>query len=252
MNEIDRIKKIVIQFQEMIINAATGTSIHPAEYERLRNNILSEPLIRNHIPEFVISCRDLKRYWAFIKKQSPNYQGRRDFIWKKLDPILTYLENDSFEPIGIEIQDVLAELNIPAISGIWKKALERKNYDPDGAITSAKSLLETVCKYILDEHGEIYSTSDDMPKLYKKITKILKIDPDPKIDQILLKIFSGCISVVNGVADLRNKFGDAHGKGKKDKRSDEKFASLAIGLAGTMTIFLVKSHLENLKKEHQP
>ena len=249
MNEIDRIKKVVTKFQEMIINAATGTETHPALYENSRNNILSEPLIRNHIPEFVISCRDLKRYWAFIKNQSSTYQGRREFIWGKLDPILTYLENDSFEPIGIEIQDVLTELNIPVISGIWKKALERKNDDPDGAITSAKSLLETVCKHILDEHGENYSASDDMPKLYKKAAKILNIGIDPKINQILLKIFSGCTSVIIGVTELRNKFGDAHGKGKKHIKTDEKFTSLAIGLAGSMTVFLVKTHLESIKQK---
>ncbi len=53
-------------------------------------------------------------------------------------------------------------------TSIWKKALERRHSDPDGAITSARTLLETVCKRILDEAGDVrIRTEEDLPALYR-------------------------------------------------------------------------------------
>lgn len=41
----------------------------------------------------------------------------------------------------------------------------RREADSEGAITLARSLLETVTKHILDEMEEPYSEKDDLPKL---------------------------------------------------------------------------------------
>jgi hypothetical protein len=45
-------------------------------------------------------------------------------------------------------------IDIRSVSEMWHKALDRRTDDPDGAITAARTLLETVCKHILDELGE--------------------------------------------------------------------------------------------------
>ena len=242
MNEIDRIKRAVASFEDFIIRAATGTTVDVRDYIAERDNVLSERSIVNYIPEFVFSCRTLKTYWPFIKAQSGSYQGRREFIKKKMEPLHRYLANDSFEPKALEIQAVLSELNVPAITNMWKKAEERKNDDLAGAVTAARSLLEAVCKYILDVRGIKYSKTDNMPKLYNKVAQALNIDESS--NQVFQQIYGGCKSVVIGVGKLRNEFGDAHGKGSQDEKIDEKTASLAIGLAGSMTIFLAKAHLE--------
>ncbi len=44
-----------------------------------------------------------------------------------------------------------AKLDGQFITETWRKALDRRHDDPDGAITAARSLLESVCKRILDE-----------------------------------------------------------------------------------------------------
>ena len=247
MNEIERIKKNVIEFQDLIIAAATGTTIDPRTYQRVRNDLLSEPLIRTCIPEFIITSRDLARFWSFISSDMKTYQERRKFIWSSIDPILSYLENESFEPAGIEMQEILDGLNLPVVSDIWKKTLERKKTDPEGAVTTAKSLIESVCKHILDSHKIKYTDKDDIQSLYKKTAGALDINANPKANQVLLKIFSGCSSIIMGVSELRNKFGDAHGKGSSHGKLDESYAGFAIGLAGSMTIFLIKTHLNNKK-----
>jgi len=247
MNNLENIKKIVTEFQDMIIKAATGTTVHPAEYEQKRNDLLSEVSIRHQIPEFVIISRDLKVYWNFIKQISPNYQGRRNFIYEKFNKLFYSIENESFEPIDLELQPLLTEIDINSISDIWKKAIMRKEVDPSGSITAAKSFIETVCKYILDERSIKYTEKENIAQLYKKTARVLQINTKPELNQTMLKIYSGCISVIVGVSTLRNKIGDAHGKGVKYKKPDKKYAGLAIGLAGAMAIFLIKKHKENEK-----
>ena len=55
-----------------------------------------------------------------------------------------------------------------ASTSIWEKALGRRHTDPDGAITTARTLLETVCKRILDEAGDVrIQAEEDLPALYR-------------------------------------------------------------------------------------
>jgi hypothetical protein len=56
-------------------------------------------------------------------------------------------------------------------------ALERRSDDPEGAITSARTLLETVCKHILDEGGIKYDDDADLPKLYRVTADVLDLAP---------------------------------------------------------------------------
>ncbi|MGC9949723.1 MAG: hypothetical protein ABSF64_25425 [Bryobacteraceae bacterium] len=44
-----------------------------------------------------------------------------------------------------------AKIDSQSIGELWRKALDRRHEDPEGAITAARTLLESVCKHILDE-----------------------------------------------------------------------------------------------------
>lgn len=47
----------------------------------------------------------------------------------------------------------LSSIDSERVKRLWTKALERRVSDPDGAITAARTLLESVCKHILDDRG---------------------------------------------------------------------------------------------------
>ena len=85
--------------------------------------------------------------------------------------------------------------------------------DPDGAITTARSLVETVCKYILDERGVGYDDTLELPKLYRLVSEELKLAPSQHSESIVKQILGGCCAVVKGWVHL-NRHGDAHGKGE--------------------------------------
>jgi hypothetical protein len=67
---------------------------------------------------------------------------------------------------------------MPMAYAVWSKALSRRNQDPEGAITVARTLLETVCKRILDDIPVTYSDKEDLPKLYSMAAKALNLAPD--------------------------------------------------------------------------
>lgn len=84
--------------------------------------------------------------------------------------------------------------------------------DPEGAITSSRTLIETTCKYILDELKITYKDDIELPKLYKLTAENLNLAPDQHTEQIFKQILGGCQSVVDGLGALRNKLSDSHGK----------------------------------------
>ena len=58
-------------------------------------------------------------------------------------------------------------------------------------------------------------------------------------ENIFKQILVGCHSVINGMAGMRNRFIDAHGKVKTGIIPDPRHAELAVNLAGSMATFLV-------------
>lgn len=132
-----------------------------------------------------------------------------------------------------------AKIDSQFITETWRKALDRRHADPDGAITAARSLLESVCKRILDELGVAYSDKDDLPKLYGTAAKELNLAPSQHTEEVFRKILGGAHAVVDGLANLRNRLGDAHGQGKRQVRPAPRHAELAVNMAGSLASFLL-------------
>jgi hypothetical protein len=99
-----------------------------------------------------------------------------------------------------------------------------------------------VCKLILDDLGEKYDATADLPKLYKQASKSLNLAPEQHVEPVFKQILGGCASVVEGLGSLRNKLGDAHGQGKKRMKALPRHAQLAVNLAGAMSTFLVETY----------
>lgn len=121
--------------------------------------------------------------------------------------------------------------------------------DPGLAIGTAKELVETVCKTILEERGVSIDGSHDLPKLVKQTAKELKLTPsdipdEAKASDSIKRLLSNLATITNGVAELRNSYGTGHGKSAKSKGLGARHAKLAVGAASTLAIFLVETHHE--------
>jgi hypothetical protein len=235
--------------QNLLIDYSTGRGGEDADYMRLRTLFVSNPSTKNLIPNWVIKNRDLSQFWQFIKFKFSSYQERREFIYAEFNPLLEYLEFREKNPNEQSITKTLEKFDPEGIHVTWAKALERKSRDPDGAITIARTLLESTCKYILDERGVDYDSEKiKLQELYKKIAEELNLAPEQHQESIFKQILGGCSSVVNGLGSLRNKLGDAHGSGKNRVKPKERHAELAVNLAGSMALFLIETHKESLAK----
>jgi Abortive infection C-terminus len=129
-------------------------------------------------------------------------------------------------------------LDTKYISEAWRKSLDRRHQDPEGAITAARTLLESVCKHILEECGVEYGDCD-LPKLYGLTSKELSLAPSQHTEDAFKKILGGAHSIVDGLANLRNRLGDAHGQGKRPVKPLPRHAELAVNMAGSMASFLL-------------
>ena len=113
-----------------------------------------------------------------------------------------------------------------------------------GAITAARTLLESVCKTILDDLGVHYASKDDLPALYRKTAEALTLAPSEYGDEAIRRILGGITTAVEGVGSLRNRHGDAHGQGRAVYRLSERHSTLVVNLAGALALFLVQTFEE--------
>lgn len=235
----------IAMMEGILIAAATGGSPDNQIYEHLRREFMADPTIRDLLPQFVRTYRNLNAFWPFIKHEAGTYAERRQIISGAFTPLMDRLEGRNAAPGDKVASDALETFDVDGVHAVWTKAITRRNTDPEGAITVARTLLETVTKRILDEAGEAYSDKDDLPKLYASAARILNLAPNQHTEEPIKAILGGAMNLVNGIGTLRNRLSDSHGRGGKlPVRPSPRHASLAVNTAGAIATFLVETFLE--------
>ncbi|MDG3440668.1 abortive infection family protein [Nitrospirillum amazonense] len=211
-------------------------------YRVLRLEFMNDPTTKTLVPQFVRSAHDTGSMWAFLKSHSGQWAPRRQFVRDQFVSLINYLESGA-SPADFLISDTLISFDAQGVTDAWQKALSRRETDPSGAVTSARTLLESVCKHILEDDtgAALYSPNDDLPKLYKFASERLNIAPSQHSEEVFRRILGSVSSVVEGLGALRNKIGDAHDPGRKRFKVAPRHAALAINLAGSMALFLVET-----------
>lgn len=224
--------------QNLLVSHATGHTESGSEYRQLREVFLSDPALGPLVPRFVRTCRSLPQFWEFIKHKLGTYHERRVYIWEQFEPLLSALEAGG-HPADESVSDVLEKFDAAHVNATWSKALDRRQTDPEGAITMARSLLESVCKHILDELNVAYAETADLPTLYRRTAEALNLAPSQHTEKVFKQILGGCTAVVEGLGSLRNRLSDSHGKGRSPVKPAPRHAELAVNLAGATAQFLV-------------
>lgn len=161
------------------------------------------------------------------------------------------LRTDASSPSDPEIEAAIASLDSDNVRTAWTKAMNRRQSDPDGAITAAKTLVESVCKHILSKAGVTYPTNPDITKLYHMVCEELRLSPDQYIDKNVKRVLGNCQAVVGGIAFIRNKLGDAHSREPGAASPTPADAELAVNLAGAVATFLARTW-ESQKEDTEP
>jgi hypothetical protein len=114
--------------------------------------------------------------------------------------------------------------------------------DPALAIGSAKELIESVCKTILEAKGEPVPESD-LSVLVKATTKALKLAPDDIPDsskgaKLIKTTLHSLAGIVGCIGELRSLYGTGHGKSGSTRGLQPRHARLVVGASSTLVTFL--------------
>ncbi|MFW1798345.1 abortive infection family protein [Acinetobacter guillouiae] len=145
------------------------------------------------------------------------------------------------------LESVIKELEIPALDQEFMRALTYVDASPREAVSAASNILESICKVYISENNLAMPNKKDLKNLFDVVRKALNIQRDSVEDEDLLRIISGIISVVDGIASLRTHSSSAHGAGVKQYNLKPRHARLAIHAAHTIGLYILESWKEAQK-----
>jgi hypothetical protein len=182
----------------------------------------------------------------------------KDEIFKALRLLYPLLDNEPevteilyYPDFDIDVVELVDTKELDRISFEYIHEQIRKcnekiaNKDFEGAVTNARTLIESICLFILESKTKQKHEYDgNLMKLYKSVATLLKMSPGDYDDDNLKQILSGVFSIINGVSGLRNTFSDSHGSApsKTTYKIDERHAILTVNLAKTITEYLFLSY----------
>lgn len=247
MFEVEALAAQVESLRAVLVARATGEGDDPAQYRRLRQALLTHREASPLLPSFVKACPTLGDFWDFIKAKFPTYTERRDFLRSEFAPLTEFAESKHDGAAAEAVRAALRRCSPEDVHRLWEKALERRDRDPEGAITAARTLLEAVCRFVLDDQKISYPDDADLPKIYSLAAHSLRLAPEQHQEDLFKRILGSCQAVVIGVGMLRNKLSDAHGRSTRQVRPGPRHAALAVNLAGSMATFLVETYEHHRK-----
>lgn len=163
-----------------------------------------------------------------------------------------YIGGNELVKIGSNyiIQSIDGEVLIPKenikridreyISDITSRAIrDIKNGEYDSAITKSRTLMEEVFMYAIEMKEEVEEKKGDITKLYKQVRKLYNMDIDPKADERIKKLLSGLNTIVDSIAEMRNKNSDSHGAGDERINLSKHHAQLCVNAAIAVSEFIL-------------
>lgn len=180
---------------------------------------------------------------------------------QELEKLLRCLRRDGFEwdnsrlvppadMIAVStVHDAISGLDAPELNRQIARLRDSVNDDPGLAIGTAKEMLETSCKTILEDCGVVVDPSWEVGELLKRTRKELKLIPDDipaaaKGAEAIKRLLSNLGQVGIGLSELRNLYGSGHGRSGHAKGLTPRHARLAVGAVSTLVLFLFETYQE--------
>lgn len=185
--------------------------------------------------------------WRFVEQE--RIAGRPRFVAQKLGEL---------QSRSVSRARTVAD----ALDAGWmQKAIERLensiDRDPELAIGTAKELVESCCKSILEKRGVTVSRTDDLPKLTKALARELQLVPEgiseeAKGAKTVRLILQNLSVLTQYIAELRGLYGTGHGWAGGTRGLEPRHARLAAGAAVTFIDFVTETyHCRFVKKQDQ-
>jgi len=196
------------------------------------------PAVRNEDQrwgDFLIKFNELLKHDGYQIYGHQLISGRQSYNYRKI------ASEDSH--IVLNAEEISVQFDSSYIDSQVSVMMASVKHNPYVAIGKAKELLESCCRTILDDYDVKIEKNMGLPKLVKETTKVLKLAPEniddsKKASGTIKKILNSLSTFTLGLAELRNSYGDGHGKSSTFKGLNERHANLAVGSSTTVIRFL--------------
>ena len=187
----------------------------------------------------------LVRYWGSC---NPNAGADEVRQAERCSLIVQRLTGQS-NPSVADVRTIARLFDAAYIDQQVKRISDSVDNDPELAIGTAKELVESCCRTILEERGKPVQGKPEIPALTKATMKELRLVPEgvpegAKGCEIIRRLLSNLGTVVQGLAELRGLYGTGHGKEGRTRSLKPRHAKLAAGAAATLVTFLFETHKE--------
>ncbi len=147
----------------------------------------------------------------------------------------------------VHAAETAAEFDLDSLQNELRRIFASVETDPDDAITAAKCLIEATCREILNDFGEQPDNGIELGPLTKQTLKHLQLLPEQvdnasKGADAAKKVLHSLGTSIQGLGELRNLYGDAHGKKPGTKGVKPRHARLAATFSGALATFLLETH----------
>jgi len=211
------------------------------------------------------SWTDIRKFITVYENVLTNLEDRAEaedeYAAKTFSSLRRWIERDGFSYAEGRVSRVGSKAsleNIAAAAGTLDvPELQRQiarlqtaiDNDPALAIGTAKELVETVCKTILEQRRIEVADDADIGVLVKEVRKALGLIPESvpsaaKGAETVRRLLSNLGNVAQGLGELRNLYGTGHGKVGATRGLGPRHARLAVGAESTLATFLLETHAE--------
>jgi hypothetical protein len=205
---------------------------------------LFHPVVRNdELPwsELLTAINELLKPDGYELAEIRKISGRSVYGWKELgnwQKVSQVQAEELAETFGTDYIRVQIDIMMGQVE-----------IAPHIAIGKAKELLETSCKQVLKEREVDYDKDIDFNQLAKKAREAVGLTPesiaeDSPAKTIASKILGNLGQIAHGMSELRNLYGDGHGKATDFVSLPPRYARLAVGTATAAARFIWETHIE--------
>lgn len=234
--DVQEIRDLVAKIEAGLrIRSENGQGAYP-EYPSDRNALLANASIQQFIPAFILNSPDADIAFGYMRNHasgSGSWKARREFVQHNFQPLREHLTQVESNAILLKEEDI-EQISLAVVSSQLTRAKSLITTDPASALTKAETSLAAVCKHILQAEGQAIGKTESLPSLVSRTARDV-LGLETYFD---VRNFSGVSNQGQLVAEIRNRYGDAH----PAPTPDDYIAEYAVTTAGSLAILLLKRY----------
>jgi hypothetical protein len=142
------------------------------------------------------------------------------------------------------MRELIKSHDLNSVLEDFNRALKNIENDPEQAIASSSSTLESICKAIIELDGQDLPKKQTIATVLAKAVAIVNINPKNHSDSEIKRILGGIQNVILGLGALRSGFSSAHGHGIKKYKLSRRHVRLLVNCMVTFGMFLIETYIE--------